>query len=137
MIAPRYVFTSAIIQRPVGSLGDVLQPVILGLEILPLVVDPLEGIFRKIPSGNIHVPPNRIPAGSGFRMMMRKGRLGRVGYPHMRVQLLNAYTFLLYSRFGNLYEVLSCFDSPYLAYCHHTWIQSLLIVELSNGIYKC
>jgi hypothetical protein len=33
----------------VAPLGDVLQPVVLGLEILQLVVDPLEGVFRKIP----------------------------------------------------------------------------------------
>jgi hypothetical protein len=48
---PEDVLGSAVIQRLVGSPGDVLQPVILGLEILQLVVDPLERIFWKISGG--------------------------------------------------------------------------------------
>ena len=48
---PEDVFGSTVIQRLVGPLGDVLQLVILGLDILQLVVDSLEGIFRKIPGG--------------------------------------------------------------------------------------
>ena len=72
------VFGSAIIQRLVGTPGDVLQLVVLGLEICQLTVDPFERIFWKILGRNIHVPPSRIPAGFGFQMMMWRGRWWRV-----------------------------------------------------------
>ena len=42
---------SAIVQRRVGSSGDVLQPVVVGLEICKVIVHPLERVFRKLPRG--------------------------------------------------------------------------------------
>ena len=58
-----YVSGSAVIQCLVGSPGDVFQSVVLVMEIRHVVVNPFEGIFRKIPGGKIHVSPRRIRLG--------------------------------------------------------------------------
>ena len=62
------IYGSVVVQGHVRSPGDVLQSVELGLELLQLIVDPLEGVFRKFPSGKIHVPPRGLSARSGFRV---------------------------------------------------------------------
>ena len=56
-----------------------LHPIILGLELRQLVVDPLEGGFRKVPGGKIQVLPVCLPAGSGF-WARRRWRWGS-GFP--------------------------------------------------------
>ena len=45
------VSRAAVVQRFVGSLSDVLQPIILSPEVRPVVVHSLEGVFRKLPRG--------------------------------------------------------------------------------------
>ena len=77
---PEDIFGSAIIQGLVCSPNDVLQPEVLGLEILQPLVDPLEGVVRKIPSEKIHVQPSGLPAGCCLRVIMR-GRWRRGVWP--------------------------------------------------------
>jgi hypothetical protein len=54
---PKNVSGSTGSQRRAGPSGDELQPVVLGLKLIQLVVDSFEGIFRKIPGGEVHVLP--------------------------------------------------------------------------------
>ena len=68
---PKDIFGSAVVQGLVCSPGDVLKSVVLGLELLQLIMDLLEGVVRKIPSGMIHVLPRGLPARFGFRVRMR------------------------------------------------------------------
>ena len=72
---PENIFGSAVVQGLVRSPGDVFQPEVLVLQILQPLLDVLEGISRKVLSGEIHVSPSGLPAGSCFRMIMR-GRRG-------------------------------------------------------------
>ena len=48
---PEDVSGSTVVERLVCSPGDVLQPVVLGLEIRQIRKHPLKGVFRKLPRG--------------------------------------------------------------------------------------
>jgi hypothetical protein len=50
----------------------VLQSVILGLELIQLFIDSLEGGFQNNLGGDVHIPPGGGTAWSGFRMGFRK-----------------------------------------------------------------